>query len=90
MTDPRHCSQVTANGTEFWIQEPQPFNLKWYCHKFKGPTLQYEIGVYPNWADCLVEWPIPHRRLAGFEDCAVRSKSLLGQQGMLCGRWRIL
>ena len=34
-----------VDGTDFWIQEPMPFNPKWYSDKFKGPGLCSEIGV---------------------------------------------
>ena len=27
------------------MQEPIPFNAKWYSHKFKGPGLRYEVAV---------------------------------------------
>ena len=36
---------MTVDGTDFSIEEPIPFNKKWYSHKFKGPGLRYEIGV---------------------------------------------
>lgn len=36
---------VTLDGTDFKIREPQPFNRKWYSHKFNGPGIRYEIGL---------------------------------------------
>lgn len=33
------------DGTDLKIREPQPFNKKWYSHKFKGPGVRYEIGL---------------------------------------------
>lgn len=36
---------VSLDGTDFRIREPQPFNKKWYSHKFKGPGIRYEIGI---------------------------------------------
>ena len=36
---------VTVDGTDFWIQEPIPFNRRWYSKKFNGPALYYEVGV---------------------------------------------
>jgi len=38
-------SNVSVDGTDCQIQEPSPFNAKWYSHKFKGPGLRYEVGV---------------------------------------------
>lgn len=36
---------ITVDGTDFRIQEPQPFSTDWYGHKFNGPGLRYEVGV---------------------------------------------
>lgn len=36
---------VSLDGTDFRIREPQPFNKKWFSHKFKGPGIRYEIGI---------------------------------------------
>jgi len=36
---------VSLDGTDYRIREPQPFNRKWYSHKFKGPGIRYEIGI---------------------------------------------
>lgn len=36
---------VTLDGTDFRIQEPQPFNPKWYSHKFKAAGVRYELGL---------------------------------------------
>lgn len=36
---------MTVDGTDCPIQEPSPFNWKWYSHKFNGPGLRYEVGV---------------------------------------------
>lgn len=53
------------DGTDFPIEEPQPFNKKWYSHKFHGPGVRYEIGLaiatgYIVWASGGLpcgEWP---------------------------------
>lgn len=37
--------KVTVDGTDFRIQEPKPFNSKWYSHKFKAAGLRYEVAV---------------------------------------------
>ena len=36
---------VTVDGTDFPIYEPEPFDEKWYSHKFEGPALRYELCV---------------------------------------------
>lgn len=36
---------MSIDGTDCRIQEPTPFDSKWYSHKFRGPGLRYEIGV---------------------------------------------
>lgn len=36
---------VSLDGTDFRIREPQPFNKKWFSHKFKAAGLRYEIGI---------------------------------------------
>lgn len=36
---------VSLDGTDCRIQEPTPFNKKWFSHKTKGPGIRYEIGI---------------------------------------------
>lgn len=36
---------VSLDGTDFRINEPFPFSVKWYSHKFKAAAIRYEIGV---------------------------------------------
>lgn len=36
---------VTLDGTDYKIQEPRPFNKKWFSHKFKAAGIRYEIGL---------------------------------------------
>ena len=45
MADPHQQCKITVDGTDFRIQEPIPFNPKWYSHKFKGPGLWYEVAI---------------------------------------------
>ena len=45
MADANQRCKITVDGTNFWIQEPIPFNPKWYSHKFKGPGLRYEVTI---------------------------------------------
>ena len=33
------------DGTDCRIQEPIPFDSKWFSHKFKAAALRYEVGV---------------------------------------------
>lgn len=37
--------RVSLDGTDFRIREPQPFNRKWYSHKFKAAGVRYEVGI---------------------------------------------
>ena len=45
MAEPNQQCKVTVDGTDFRIQEPIPFNPKWYSYKFKGPGLRYEVAI---------------------------------------------
>lgn len=36
---------MSVDGTDMPIQEPTPFNAKWYSHKLNGPAVRYEVGV---------------------------------------------
>jgi len=45
MLDTGEICLISVDGTDCPIEEPKPFNRKWYSHKFKGPGLRYEIGV---------------------------------------------
>ena len=33
------------DGTDFAINEPQPFDRMWYSHKFKGAGVRYELAI---------------------------------------------
>ena len=35
----------SVDSNDFRINDPSPFNSKWYSHKFKGPGLRYEICI---------------------------------------------
>jgi hypothetical protein len=51
---------MTLDGTDFRIHEPQPFDRKWYSHKFKGPGVRYEVGVCIQTGHmCWVNGPYP-------------------------------
>ena len=63
---------MTVDGTDFRIQEPQPFDTKWYSHKFKAATLWYETAV------CIqTEWivwtagPFPAGDFSDFNDLEI-------------------
>lgn len=45
MPENESTCKVTIDGTDFQINEPQPFNPKWYSHKFHGPCVHYEVGI---------------------------------------------
>jgi hypothetical protein len=49
---------MTVDGTDFQIQEPIPFNRKWYSHKYKAAGVRYEVGVCIQTGDiCWVNGP---------------------------------
>ena len=51
---------MTVDGTDCPIQEPSPFNSKWFSHKFKGAGLRYEVGVCIQTGNiCWVNGPFP-------------------------------
>ena len=45
MKDNGSRCKVTVDGTDFRIQEPQPFDPKWLSEKFNGPGVKYEVAV---------------------------------------------
>ena len=45
MSVPNQSMFVSIDGTHYSINEPRPFNKKWYSHKLNGPGLTYEIGL---------------------------------------------
>ena len=45
MRDRGWPAKITVDGTDCEIQEPTPFNKKWYSHKFRDPGLRYEIAL---------------------------------------------
>ena len=36
---------MSVDGTDFKIQQPTPFDKKWFSHKFKSSGLRYEIAL---------------------------------------------
>ena len=36
---------VSLDGTDFSINEPTPFDRKWWSHKFNKSALRYEVGI---------------------------------------------
>ncbi|KAH9146589.1 hypothetical protein AeRB84_009541, partial [Aphanomyces euteiches] len=56
---------VSLDGTDFAIQEPKPFDKKWWSHKLNRAALRYEVGICIR-TGCIVwvhggkpagEWP---------------------------------
>jgi hypothetical protein len=45
MQDNDSICKITLDGTDCKIQEPFPFDPRWYSHKFKGPGQRYEVGL---------------------------------------------
>jgi len=45
MGDTGNNALVTIDGTDMEIYEPEPFDPKWWSHKFNGPGVRYEVCV---------------------------------------------
>jgi hypothetical protein len=60
MNDKGNVCKISIDGTDCPIHEPQPFNPKYFSHKFHGPGLKYEIGVciLTGWI-CWFNGPFP-------------------------------
>ena len=41
-----HIAKLFVDGTDFRIEEPRSFEIKWYSHQFKGPGLRDKIVLY--------------------------------------------
>lgn len=39
---------TSVDGTDFRLQEPAPFDTKWYSHKFNSASMRYEVAVSLN------------------------------------------
>lgn len=52
--------RMSVDGIDCIIQEPKPFNRKWYSHKSNGSGLRYEIGIsIESSSICWVYGPFP-------------------------------
>ena len=93
MADPNQRCKITVGGTDFRIQEPIPFNPKWYSHKFKGPGLRYEVAiciktgwiVWVNGPFPAGEWPDRKITQAGINHHLDDNECYVGDGGVL--RW---
>jgi hypothetical protein len=51
---------VTVDGTDFRINEPKPFDKKWFSHKFWAAGLRYEVAVCIQTGDIVwIHGPFP-------------------------------
>ena len=51
---------LTVDGTDCPINEPWPFDGKWYSEKFNGPAIKYEVAVCIQTSHiCWVNGPFP-------------------------------
>ena len=41
----RKCALLTGDCSDFHIDEPSPWNTKWYSKKFNGPGLKYLVAI---------------------------------------------
>ena len=93
MADPGQRGKITGDGTDFQIQEPMPFNPKWYSHEFKGTGLCYEICVCMKaqrivWVNGLFlagEWPDQKIAQAGINHHLDEHECYMGDGGYYNG-----
>ena len=72
---------MTVDGTDFRIQQPHPFNKKWYSHKFKGPGLRYEVAVCIQTGDVVwINGPFPCGKWPDLKIFQLRLKHMLGPE----------
>jgi hypothetical protein len=45
MKDSGNACKLSLDGTDCPIQEPIPFNPKYFSHKFNGAGVKYELGI---------------------------------------------
>ena len=59
MDDNGSVCKVTVDGTDFKINEPTPFDSKWYSHKIKHAAVRYEVvvSIQKGW---IVAWNGPY------------------------------
>ena len=51
---------MSVDGTDFRINEPQPFSPAWYSHKFKGAGVRYEVAICLQTGDVIwLNGPFP-------------------------------
>jgi len=69
---------VTVDGTDFRIQEPSPFNRKWYSSKFNGPGVRYEVGICIQSGDIVwIHGPFPCGLMPDIRIFRIKLKDLL-------------
>ena len=94
MSDLNQRCKITVDRTDFRIQEPIPFNPKWYSHKFKGPGLRYEVAicikigwiVWVNGPFPAGEWPDRKIAQAGINHHLDENECYVGDGGYYNGQ----
>jgi len=76
--------KISVDGTDFDINEPGPWNKKWYSHKHNGPGLRYEIGL-ALFSNQVVWYSGPHpcgtfSDLKIFQECGLKSLLVLSNE----------
>ena len=70
------------DGTDFRIQQVQPFWKGWYSHKFHGPGVRYEIGIGIQTGDIVwVNGPFPCGAFADITIFREKLKAVLESVG---------
>ena len=96
--------KISVDGTDFRIQEPQPFNKRWFTKKFKGPGVRYEVGiciqtgfiVWINGPFPCGEWPDLKIALSSLvhmfegDECAIADNGYRGYPQYFDTPWKVL
>ena len=72
--------KCTVDGTDCRIYEPNPFNRKWFSHKFKKAGLRYEVAVCIKTGDIVwINGPFPCGR---WPDLKIFRRALMNMLGL--------
>ena len=55
----QNVALMSIDGTDCRIQEPRPFNKRWFSHKFHSAGLRYEVGLAIDGGIVWISGPFP-------------------------------
>ena len=70
---PHHIAHSSVDCTDVQIQEPAPFDKKWFSHKTRSATLRYEVRLSLEGYLVWVNVPYPAGQ---YSDLVILKKSL--------------